>query len=59
MDGEVSKGIRELIEEAEANLQKMKLDHKILKEQLKVAEFERDIWQRVAQGKLLGRGYEQ
>ena len=45
----VSEGIQAAIEEVEANLQKMKLDNKILKERLKATEFERDQWQKAAE----------
>jgi len=49
----ISDGIQELIEEVEANLQKLKLDNKILKERLKIIEFERDQWRKAAEGKSL------
>ena len=55
----VSEGIQELIEEVEANLQQVKIDNKILKERLKIIEFERDQWQKVALGGSPSHGYEQ
>ena len=45
----VSEGIQELIEEVEANLQQVKIDNEILKERLKVIEFERDQWRKAAE----------